>query len=59
MCGDSESESMVNDMERMIMALNVTRCSCLHLTKMKIIANGKHNEKLWAKEFAKAYLWLF
>ncbi len=59
MCGDSESESMVNDMERMIMALNVTRCSCLHLTKMKIIAHGKHNEKLWAKEFAKAYLWLF
>jgi predicted alpha/beta superfamily hydrolase len=59
MCGDSESESMVKDMEQMIAALNTTRCSCLHLTKKQIIVNGKHTEKLWANEFAKAYLWLF
>lgn len=59
MCGDSESDTMVNDMERMITALSTTRCSCLHLTKKAIIAHGKHTEKLWSNEFAKAYLWLF
>lgn len=59
MCGSSESESMVADMERMIAVLNTTRCSCLHLTHKKVVEAGKHNEKLWAKEFAKAYLWLF
>ena len=37
MCGDSESESMVKDMEQMIAALNTTRCSCLHLTKKQIL----------------------
>lgn len=59
MCGDSESDNMVSDMERMISTLNTTRCSCMHLTKKRIVLQGKHNEKLWAKEFAKAYLWLF
>jgi alpha-glucosidase len=59
MCGDSESESMTSDMERMASLLNSTRCSCLHLTKKRVVPLGKHNEKLWAKEFAKAYLWLF
>jgi alpha-glucosidase len=46
-------------MERMIDLVNTTRCSCLHLTHTKVVHEGKHNEKLWAKEFAKAYLWLF
>jgi predicted alpha/beta superfamily hydrolase len=59
MCGDAESETMVADMKRMIDLVNTTRCSCLHLTKTIIVVDGKHNEKLWAKEFAKAYLWLF
>jgi predicted alpha/beta superfamily hydrolase len=59
MCGTSESETMVADMERMTSLLNTTRCSCLHLTKKRVVPQGKHNEKLWAKEFAKAYLWLF
>lgn len=59
MCGDNESETMVADMERMIDLVNTTRCSCLHLTRTKIVPEGKHNENLWAKEFAKAYLWLF
>ena len=59
MCGDSESDSMVADMERMIDLVNDKRCSCLHLTHTKIVAQGKHNETLWKNEFAKAYLWLF
>ena len=59
MCGDAENENMVTDMEKMIDLVNKTRCSCLHLTKSNIVANGKHNENLWAKEFANAYLWLF
>lgn len=59
MCGDSESESMVTDMNKMIELVNKTRCSCMHLTKTNVVVNGKHNEKLWSKEFGKAYLWLF
>jgi alpha-glucosidase len=59
MCGDSESENTVADMEKMVDLVNDKRCTCLHLTKKVVIANGKHNEKLWAKEFGKAYLWLF
>ena len=59
MCGDSESETMVDDMNHMIHLIRQKRCDCLHLHKTKIVPNGKHNEKLWSKEFAKAYLWLF
>ncbi|WP_338376594.1 alpha/beta hydrolase-fold protein [uncultured Flavobacterium sp.] len=59
MCGDSESENMVADMEKMENLIREKRCDCLHLTKMKVVKDGKHNENLWAKEFAKAYLWLF
>ncbi|VXB70013.1 Alpha-mannosidase [Flavobacterium sp. 9AF] len=59
MCGDNESESMVDDMNQMIHLIRQKRCDCLHLHKTKIVAHGKHNEKLWSKEFAKAYLWLF
>lgn len=59
MCGDSEGKTMVSDMNKMIGLVNATRCSCMHLTKTRIVANGKHNEKLWGKEFGKAYLWLF
>ena len=59
MYGDNEDETMVADMERMIDLVNTTRCSCLHLTRTKVVPEGKHNEKLWSKEFAKAYLWLF
>jgi predicted alpha/beta superfamily hydrolase len=59
MCGDSESEDMVSDMEKMENLIREKRCDCLNLTKMIVVKDGKHNEKLWAKEFAKAYLWLF
>lgn len=59
LCGDSESETMVADMNKMIGLVNTTRCYCMHLTKSRVVVGGKHNEKLWAKEFGKAYLWLF
>jgi len=59
MCGDSESEDMIDEMNKMIDLVREKRCDCLHLHKSKIVKNGKHNEKLWSKEFAKAYLWLF
>ena len=59
LCGDAESEEMVSDMEKMENLLRDKRCDCLNLTKTIVVKEGKHNEKLWAKEFAKAYLWLF
>lgn len=59
LCGDSESETMVHDMNKMVDLVNEKRCSCMHLTKKVIIAGGKHNEKLWSNAFGKAYLWLF
>ncbi len=59
LCGDNESETMVAEMEKMENLIRDKRCDCLNLTKTIIIKDGKHNEKLWSKEFAKAYLWLF
>ena len=59
MCGDREAETTVADMDKMVDLVNYKRCTCMHLTKKVVIVNGKHNEKLWAKEFGKAYLWLF
>ena len=59
MCGDNEGETTVTDMDKMVDLVNDKRCTCMHLTKKVVIAGGKHNEKLWAKEFGKAYLWLF
>ena len=59
MCGDNESETMVSDMDKMVHLVNEKRCTCMHLTKKVVVTGGKHNENLWAKEFGKAYLWLF
>ena len=59
LCGDSESETMVHDMNKMVDLVNDKRCSCMHLTKKVIVSDGKHNEKLWSNAFGKAYLWLF
>ena len=59
MCGDNEGETTVTDMDKMVDLVNGKRCTCMHLTKKVVITGGKHNEKLWAKEFGKAYLWLF
>ena len=59
MCGDNEGETTVADMDKIVDLVNDKRCTCMHLTKKTVIAGGKHNEKLWSKEFGKAYLWLF
>lgn len=56
MAGDSESEQMVSDVERMIKLLK-QKVNGKNI-KLKIIPGGKHNEALWSKQFAEAYLWL-
>lgn len=56
MAGDHESNDMVADMNRMVeLVLNKMNKKKVH---KKIVHNGRHNETLWAKEFAAAYLWL-
>lgn len=56
--GDSESEDMVSDLNKMNHLVSQKRCDCLNLTKKVIIKGGKHNEKLWRDGFSKAILWL-
>lgn len=58
LCGDSESESMVSDLNKMEHLINTKRCYCLNLNEKKIIKGGKHNEKLWRDGFTKAIIWL-
>ena len=58
LCGDSESEDMVNDLNKMTKLLDENRCYCLKLSQKEIIKGGQHNEKLWREGFKKAYLWL-
>lgn len=59
MCGDSESEEMVPDVDKMVRLLDTKRCYCEKLTKKRVVAGGKHNEKLWREGFKDAILWLF
>ncbi len=55
--GDSESKGMVPDSEKLIKILDPKmKKDDLQFT---VVPGGKHNEKLWATSFAKAYLWLF
>lgn len=57
MAGDHESTEMIGDLDRMIdIVLTKTNKKKIH---KKIVHNGRHNEKLWAQEFAEAYIWLF
>ena len=58
LCGDNESEDMVNDLNKMDDIISKKRCDCMKLTKKRIIKDGQHNEKLWRDGFVKAYLWL-
>jgi len=58
LCGDNESEDMVNDLNKMENIISKKRCDCMKLTKKRIIKGGQHNEKLWRDGFVKAYLWL-
>ncbi len=57
MAGDAESEDMVPDMQRMV-KLATEKAKAQGLIKSKVVAGGQHNEKLWAKEFTQAILWL-
>lgn len=57
--GDSESEEMVGDVEKMKKLLHQNRCYCLKADKFVEVKNGQHNEKLWREGFAEAVLWLF
>lgn len=59
LCGDSESDDMVPDLERMSRLLDTKRCYCEKLTNKKVVKGGKHNEKLWREGFRDAILWLF
>lgn len=59
LCGDSEDDTMVPNLNKMIDLIAEKRCYCLNLTKTKIVKAGQHNEKLWRDGFVKAYLWLF
>lgn len=58
LCGDSESEDMVADMQRMTGIMSENRCDCKHLTKEVVVKDGKHNEKMWSKQFGNAVIWL-
>ena len=57
MAGDNEDDDMVPDLEK-INKLLLQSGSDNNQYINKIIRGGKHNEALWAKEFATAYLWL-
>jgi hypothetical protein len=52
MYGDIEIITIVAD----IFLVNTSRCCSLYLICSKLEPKGKQNEKLWVKEFAKAYL---
>jgi alpha-glucosidase len=58
LCGDSESEDMVSDMEKMTKIMSDNRCDCKHLTKEIVIKDGRHNEKMWSEQFGNAVIWL-
>jgi len=59
LAGDSESDEMVPDMQRMEKLVDTKRCACKHLSKEVIVRGGQHSEKLWREHFVNAYLWLF
>ena len=56
LCGDNEDDKMVPDMKRM--EAIVAPKNGGRKTKLTVIEGGKHNEELWRKNFANAYLWL-
>ncbi len=57
MAGESESETMIPKLHQ-IEQLLTHKMQTNKLFKTKTVPNGKHNEALWGKEFAAAYLWL-
>lgn len=57
MAGDSESEDMIIDMERMVTLLEQKGIKPNQIKK-KVVKNGEHNEKLWRENFPEAFEWL-
>lgn len=57
MAGDHESKAMIPDLNHME-ALVLERVKNRSQVYKQIVHNGHHNEKLWRKEFARAYSWL-
>lgn len=55
--GDSESENMIPNINRMIESLSKMKYP-KESYKLKVIENGEHNEKLWGSQFADAYKWI-
>jgi len=55
--GDSESKNMIPNINKMKSRLEKMKYP-KNSYKVRIIKDGKHNEKLWGKEFASAYIWL-
>ena len=53
---DTTTLSELNAIEYWI---NSKRCECQKLNKKVIVKSSEDNEKLWRKNFKKAYLWLF
>ncbi len=58
MCGDSEGETTVQDMNNMAYLLVDAGFNNNNVIT-DVIAGGEHNEYLWRTQFQKAYLWLF
>ena len=55
--GDSESDTMLPNIEKMVNKLEKMKYP-KDSSKVEIIRDGKHNEKLWGGEFANAYKWI-
>ena len=58
MCGDSESNDMVPDLEKMILLLQ-TKIQTKEQLHYHVVAGGKPHEKLWRDEFKAAFLWMY
>ncbi len=57
LCGDSEDEAMVNDLNK-ITDLLKKKVNSFSQIEIRVVEGGQHNEKLWRDAFPKAYLWL-
>jgi alpha-glucosidase len=58
MCGDSESESVVPNMNKMIREM-IDVGYDEGAIESKVVTGGQHNEKLWREGFSEAILFLF
>lgn len=56
--GENEGGDMVDDMEDMIDLLKEKGYLQENLTSL-IVPEGEHNEKLWSRQWEKAYRWMF